>query len=511
MTTSTTIARPRPRRSAQPARLRRARAFIRRVPRPLGLILVVAALQSIGWDIAVPAFQGPDESAHFAYVQYLAETGKLPSATSGRSESSAEAQGALTTLDLGALEGQPLARPAWSGTDLSLWHQVERGLPRGSRANGPGPNPIARNPPLYYAVMAIPYRMLIWLPLLKRLFVLRLFSALFFLATVALVWLIAGEVFGPVRWKQALAAGVVALQPELSFMSAVINSDTLLITLTTAVLWASLRLVRRGPTLNGTLLASGLTVAAVLTHGRGLVTVPVLATALVLSAVRHGVRIRGALARTAAATTVIAIGFLAYVLFGRSGASAIYGGQVRTLNSGAGFSLRQFISSIYQFYLPRLPDMRPRIGPAFGYRQFYIENFYGTFGSLEVRFSPAVYDALQLLSAVGLAGLYAAVVTHWRRLRRSWHVVVLMLSLLVTNVLFLHYVSYRALLSNDGHDPLIVGRYLLPMVALFGLAIAFTVGVLPRRLGQLTGALILTAGMLLSLGGLGITIVRFYA
>ena len=89
--------------------------------------------------------------------------------------------------------------------------------------------------------------------------------------------------------------------------------------------------------------------------------------------------------------------------------------------------------------------------------------------------------------------------------------VVVMLAMLLTTVVFLHYVSYRALLTNNGSDPLIVGRYLLPMVALFGLAIAFTLGALPRRLGPLLGALVLALGVLLSLGGIGITIVRFYA
>ena len=85
-----------------------------------------------------------------------------------------------------------------------------------------------------------------------------------------------------------------------------------------------------------------------------------------------------------------------------------------------------------------------------------------------------------------------------------------MLSLLVTLLLMLHYVSYRALLSNGGTDPLIVGRYLLPMVSLFGLAIAFTVGSLPKRAGPFLGAVILSIGTLLAVGGIGITAARFY-
>jgi hypothetical protein len=326
------------------------------------------------------------------------------------------------------------------------------------------------------------------------------------------MWLIAGEVFGPSRWRQTLATAVVALQPQLAFMSAVINADTLLVTLTTATLFAALTLVKRGPSVGRVLAASVLTAAAVLTHGRGLVTVPLLATALVVSLIRYRATAREWLGRGAAAGATLGIGASAYVLFGRAkGGSGLYGGQVTALNTGTSFNLRQFLSSIYQFYLPRLSSMRPRIGPEYGYRQVFIDTFYGTFGSLEVTFKARVYDALQIFSAVGLIGLYTASVVRWRRLLRSWHVVAVLMALLVTTLFFLHYVSYRSLIGNGGSDPLIVGRYLLPMVSLFGLAIAFTVGALPRRVGLVASALILAGGALLSLTAIGITATRFYA
>jgi hypothetical protein len=475
------------------------------------LILAVGAIESVAWDLALPAFQGPDEDAHFAYVQRLAETGKLPSATSGGAPHSLEQQQLMVSMNLISLRGVLNARPAWGEAELQAWHRVEHTLPRGSRANGGGPNALAKNPPLYYAAMSIPYRMLVWLPLLKRLFLLRLFNALCFLATICLTWAIAGEVFGRVRWKQALAASVVALQPQLAFMSAVINADNLLIALTTATLLASLRLVRLGPSMGRVLAASALAAATVLTHGRGLVTLPVLAVALTVTAIKHRPAIRDALAQGTAALVTVAGAFGAYLAFGRaSGSSALYGGQVSALNSGTSFNLRQFLSSIYQFYFPRLPSLRPRIGPEYGYRQVFVETFYGTFGSLEVRFQQSTYDALQVASAIGLVGLYTACVAQWRRLARNWATVAVMLTLLITTVLFLHYVSYRSLLGNGGSDPLIVGRYLLPMVSLFGVAIAFTVGALPRRAGPYAAAAILAAGVVLSLTAIGITAVRFY-
>jgi hypothetical protein len=359
--------------------------------------------------------------------------------------------------------------------------------------------------------MAIPYRVFVWLPLLRRLFVLRLFNALCYLASIALTWLIAGEVLGRVRWKQTLAAGVVALQPQLAFMSAVVNADNLLIALTTGFLLAALRLVRRGPSMARVLTSSALASAAMLTHGRGLVTLPVLLVALTVAWIRHRPPIRETLARGGAAVATVGGALAAYLLLARAaGGSSLYGGQVGALNSGS-FNVRQLLSSIFQFYFPKLPSLQPRIGPAYGYRQVFIDTFYATFGSLEVTFRQRIYDLLQLLSAIGLLGFYTACVVRRGALRRSWPAVAVMLTLLLASLSFLHYVSYRALLGNGGSDPLIVGRYLLPMVSLFALAIAFTVGSLPRRAGPLLAAAILSAGTLLSLGAIAITAARFYA
>lgn len=508
---STTTDKPRTGRALRPQWLARLCRRLASTPRPLVLFLLVAALQSIAWDVALPAFQGPDESGHFAYIQHLAETGHIPSVNSGTASNSTEAQDALIWLNLEPLVGNLSARPAWSSADLSLWHRIEHAMPAGSQSNGNGPNPLAKNPPLYYAAMSIPYRILDWLPLLKRLFLLRLFNALCFLATVALMWMIAGEVFGLVRWKQALATGVVALEPQLAFMSAVINADNLLIAMTTGFLYACLRLVKRGPSMGRVLCASLLAAGAVLTHGRGLVTLPVLLVALVVSWLVHRPALRDTLTRGGAAVGTVLVAFVAYILLGRaSGSSALYGGQVAELN-GAGFNLRQFLSSIYQFYLPKPASLQPRIGPAYGYRQVFIETFYGTFGSLDVTFKPRTFDALQILSGLGLLGLYTACLMAWRRLLTAWPALLVMLALLLTTMFFLHWVSYHALLGDGGSDPLIVGRYLLPMVGLFGLAITFTVGSLPSRLGPLVASAILALGVLLSLTGLGIAMSDFYA
>ena len=482
----------------------------RRVPTPLRLLLIVAALQSLAWTLSLPAFQGPDERAHFDYIQHLAETGDIPSSTSGHRPTSGEVAAALSTLNLSSLIGDLGARPGWSSADLGLLHQVEEHLPAGSRGNGAGPNAIAKNPPLYYALMGVPYRAFVWLPLLKRVLVLRLFNALCFLATVALTWMLAGELFGPVRWKQTLAAGVVALEPQLAFMSAVINADNLLIATSTAFLLAAVRLVRRGPSVGRAAVAALCSAAAILTHGRGLVTVPVLAVALVVTWLRWKPPARLTVRGGGVAVAAVGAAMLVEYAITRSGGGSLYGGQATLLNSSP-FSIGRFVSYAWQFFFPKLWFMAPRIGPDYGYRQMFITTFYATFGSLEVTFKPHVYDLLRALSAIGLGGFVVASVVRWRALMRAWAPVLVMLSMVVTLIVFLLYVAFQALLVDGGSDPLIVGRYLLPMVSLFGVAVAFTVGALPRPVNAVVATVLLSGAVVLALGGIGITAARFYA
>jgi 4-amino-4-deoxy-L-arabinose transferase-like glycosyltransferase len=505
-----------PREDPRPARGRGLPGRLKQVPTPLALILLVAASLSVAWDVASPSLEGPDEAKHFAYVQYLAETGHLPRVqTKGEPEvapGSTEEQVTVNGLGLRPAITNRRVRPFWSSADLTLLHQAERSMPRGSRGNGGADNPLAKNPPLYYALMTIPYRVFVWLPLMKRVFVMRLFNVLFYVVTIVLAWMIAGELFGTVRWKQTLTAGAVALEPQMAFLSTAINPDGMLIAIVTGFLLASIRLVKRGPSLWRVLGASLLAAAAVLTHGRGLVTLPVLAVVLVVTWIRHRSAARGALVLGVGGVAPVGVAFIAYALFGKAGGtSSLYGGQVTELNSTHhGFKLGQFLATIWNFYLEPIVALPKRIGPKWGWRQVFIEGFYGGFGSGNVSFPRGVLSALQTLTLLGLLGLVAAVVAAWRQVRRAWPFVLIALSLLVTSVVFFHYVNYRAVLTR-GSGHLFVGRYLLPMIALFGVAITFVASSLPRRLGPLFGAAILGCGVTLCITGLFVSMFRFYA
>jgi 4-amino-4-deoxy-L-arabinose transferase-like glycosyltransferase len=480
------------------------------VPAPLRLLLAVAAIEVVCWTAFSVPWQGPDESAHAAYAQHFAETGHPPMKGFPNRGSGAEAtqQGSAEVwFNLRPLVGVAGVRPFWEPADRQAFATLEKALPPTAKGDGFGPNAIAQNPPLYYAYEAVPYKVVGADHLLTTVFWMRLWTGLLFLLTVTFTWLAAGELFGGRRWLQTLAAGAVALQPELAFMGSVINPDTALATIWAAFVWLAIRLVRRGPSL-GRILAVALVVAmSVLTHGRGLPLVVPGTAAVALSFLRH----RRFEARTAAAAAAsLALVGLALVwafhITTASGGLA-YGGEA-SLNAGH-FTIKGFLNYVWQFYFPGLPGMNTSISPTYGFRQVYIDSFFGTFSSLEINFPAWVYDWLRRAEIVGVVALVVSLIVRRRTLRRLWDVLVVMALTFVSLLFVLHFVAYRDMLGQPG-DPVLVGRYILPLVSLWALGIAVVAATLPKRFGVALGTLVLTAGALLQLAGLGLTLTRFY-
>jgi hypothetical protein len=60
-------------------------------------------------------------------------------------------------------------------------------------------------------------------------------------------------------------------------------------------------------------------------------------------------------------------------------------------------------------------------------------------------------------------------------------------------------------------DPIITGRYLLPLVALLGIAVAMVAAVLPALMRAAYSGLVLAAGVALQVISLGLLVERFYA
>jgi hypothetical protein len=201
---------------------------------------------------------------------------------------------------------------------------------------------------------------------------------------------------------------------------------------------------------------------------------------------------------------LLALGAYRLLLAPSTGA---YGGEV-VLSPTGGMSVTGFLNVTWQFYFPKLPFMDLRIGPEYGYRQVFIESFFGKFATLEVSYPTEVYALIQGACALGLAGLLAAIAGRWDAVRSRWAEVAVLAAFTASMIGLLHLASYRSLAGSL--DPLITGRYLLPVVAVFGIAVAFVISSLRPRASAVTGALVLSSLLALNLCGLMLTLTRFY-
>src|SRR4051794_1035489 len=382
---------------------------LRGVPVPLRLILAVAALEVLCWVAFAPPWQGPDESAHFAYAQHYAEIGHPPERAfpkTGAGSESTQQGSAEAWFNLRTTVGLSGVRPLYTSADRASWNKIEKTFPAVNKADGYGPNSQAQNPPAYYIYESVPYKVVGSSQILTTAFWMRLWCGLLFVLAVAFAWLAAGELFGPRRPLQALTASAVALLPQLAYMGSIVNADVALACLWSAFTWLALRLLRRGPGVATILPVAAVVALSIVTHGRGLPLAAPGLVALVLAFVRHR--------RFSARTLVPALAGLAVVIVAlawafhqtRSSGGSAYGGEARFV--AGGFTLRGFFNYVWQFYFPGLPGMNPKIGPAYGFRQVFIDTFFGSFASLEILFSKWVYDLLHLAELLGLAALLAA-------------------------------------------------------------------------------------------------------
>lgn len=469
------------------------------VVQPLTAILAFAFLQALAWTIVIPAFQAPDEDAHFAYVQQLVEKHRIPNTTTPGSPYSTEFIIATTWAGFEPARGDPQAHTGWNPAEETAWQQQEKTVTRADRANGLGANPAAQNPPLYYVYESIPY----WLGLhtssasfFTRLELMRLANIPLFLVTVLFTWLLVMEVLGR-RWCAALAASLVALQPKFAYVAAGVSPDVALAAVWAAFLYVGVRIVKHGATARRVVAVAACGIGALLTQPRSAAVIPI---ALLMVALAPRERWRPV--RIAVVVGAVVAAAAAFFAFAQTLPSWV--------KSPSSLHPWQFVSYLWQFYLPRLPGMDPMLGPKYGAGTAWVNRFYGDFGWLEIPFPGSVYTGLRWATLLLIVLLAVGLVLCRDAVRRNWRVAVALIAAVVLELLVLHVAAFEALLSNPG-DPVLTGRYLFPLMSIWGLAVAAAVTVFPRIARAPVAVVLLGGGAILSVLAFTLTIERFYA
>ncbi|MBC7233958.1 MAG: glycosyltransferase family 39 protein [Chloroflexi bacterium] len=218
------------------------------------LLLIIFSYLAVGALYAwhTPKWQTPDEPAHFNYVQCLAEERRLP------------------VLQPGDYPYQYLEEikankfpPDMSIAPLRYeFHQ----------------------PPLYYALAALLYRLTAGLPFATQFFALRLLSVAFGAGILLATYCLVQAIFPHSQFLPLAATAFVAVIPMHVAMTAAINNDALAELLALLIFYLSIRTLQRGPTLPHALLTGALFGLVLLTK----TTVYLLALgAIVTSALWH--------------------------------------------------------------------------------------------------------------------------------------------------------------------------------------------------------------------------------
>jgi len=485
------------------------RAALARIPSAAAVCALAALLNALAWSIVVPAFQVPDEPVHYAYTEYLVQHGKPPKA-GPRDRLSSSEQHALAALRFRRLLFGVGNGAIWTAPEQTRMRALLDAGGRRADGNG-GAYATGSEPPLFYALQAVPYALASGGTVLDRLTLMRLCSALLAGATVLFVFLFLREALPAVPEAWTVGALGVAFAPMFAFMSGGVNSDALLYAASAALFYLLARAFRRGLDARLAVAVGAALGAALMTKYNALGLLPGTAIALLLIGVhqQHAWRMRAlalpALALGVATAPVALEMALNATVWDRPVVGATASGFDATAVHPA---IGEMLSYVWQFYLGPLPGMtRHFVGVPLRY--LWIHGFVGSFGWAETTFRPAVNDAaLVPLAAIALLAV-RTLIASGRRLRArrgellAYAVLVLGLMCFVAVASYISYLRYQASIAQV--------RYLFPLLPLYGAGLALAARGAGRQLAPIVGTAIVVLAIAHNVFSQLLVIARYYA
>jgi hypothetical protein len=490
----------------------RARATLLRLPRAAWTCALLASLSAACWTFVTPPFEAPDEPSHFAYVQLLAETGRLPDSNSGAF--SQEEVSVMRGLHQNAVEWHPEVQATLTAPEQS---QIEEDLALPlNRVGSGGAGVAASEPPLYYALATVPYYAGSDGSLFDSLELMRLLSALLAAVTALFVFLFVRECLPGVPWAWTVGGLGAALTPLLGFTSGAVTPEALMYAVSAAIFFSLARAFRRGLTRRRAVGIGVLIALGFLTKLNFLGLAPGVMLALVLLAFRgvrtssevggHSRRAFGSMAiAMAIGLSPVCVYVASNLIEHRHAFGLLSSGAQKASGSG---TLLSDLGYVWQFYLPRLPGMSHDFPGMLTIRDLWFDRAVGFYGWLDTTF-PVWVDDLALIptAAITILGLRGLII---RRSAVRAHLAEIAVYLVMG-------IGLLALLGQDFYiNRTIEGagwaqpRYLVPLLPLAAVALALAARGAGRRWGPAVGALIVVLFLAQDVFGQLLTVARFY-
>jgi hypothetical protein len=460
---------------------------LRGVPTAAWVCALVAFLNAACWSVISPPFENPDEPSHFAYVQLLAETGNLP-------KSSAETFPHQEYTVLNDLHYSQVRFHSEQGTISSeaeqrtLERDLAKPLPRTGVEEATGVS--AAQPPLYYALETIPYGLASFGTMLDQVALMRLLSALMGGFTALFAYLFLREALPGARWAWTVGGLGVALAPLPAQMSGAINPDALLFAVSAALFYCLARGFRRGITPRLAVAIGAVLAVGVSAKLNFLGLVPGALLGVLALCVVEARRSRATAYRCLA--LALGVGASPILLYGV--VNALSGGPIAgsfspivTFGRNGGSILKE-LGYIWQFYLPRLPGMSHDFHGILTTRVFWYDGLVGLYGWLDATFPSWVYNAALIPTALGAALLARALFMYRGALASRAIEVAVYLTIGLGVLILIGADDYLHKQPGEYAEP----RYLLPMLALWGAALALAARGAGRRWGPVAGVAIVS-------------------
>jgi hypothetical protein len=501
-----------------------ARALTRerlgRIPKAAWVCSLVALLTATAWSLIIPLFQVPDEPAHVAYAQYLAETGSPPTGDNQKRPMSQQERRLLVAVQWKSVIHRPQNEPPATATAQQRFDRLAQR--QGDPVGEGGFTSATNNPPLYYAAEAAVYHLTPSASLPDRIHAMRLLSALLAAVTVLFVFLFLRELIPDTPWAWAVGALAVAFQPMFGFISAGVNSDSLLFAASAGVFWALAASFRRGLTLEWGAWIGALAAIGLVGKINMLGLLPGIAIGLFVLVGRSGVAGR----REAIRAAILATGIVAAVAVVYMALNSIvwdrglfFGGGGHPLGSAIGAvgkvdlahtpsrTIGDALSYGWQFYLPRLPSMNSFFFE-FPLRHIWFDGFIGNFGWLDYRLPAAIYNVALAVGAV--IAVLAGRELYLRRQVLRGRVGELATYLAMTLGLLILVNGNGFAVRADGSVGFEQARYLFPLLALYGAIMALAARGAGRRYGPAVGVLLVTLAIAHTALAMVVTLTRYY-
>lgn len=214
------------------------------------ILILAAFLNALVWIIIIPIWQYPDEQSHFGQVQNLAEHGGIAyiNPKVDTSQEIALTEELLDTQRDGAGNNKFTYHPEYkinyTNTLNGQYEEEISNLPKSARSQLMKKESTL-NPPLYYLLGSLVYRVTSAGNIFDRVYAVRLMSAIIFIGTVIVAYKIGTLVFAGEILPLTLAA-IIAFKPMLVFVSTGVLPDTLTNFLFSLFIFLSLKMIKTG-------------------------------------------------------------------------------------------------------------------------------------------------------------------------------------------------------------------------------------------------------------------------